>query len=686
MESTPHPASRGRPGVPPASTPEKEALHIQAAAVAAQQAALTEEEARLQQRRAALEQQESQLAAHLEAKRQRLVRLREEAQAARSALQKDRASYEEAVAQARRDLTQTQQEVLQAREQARAESKRLADLRRRLKQRWHRHWMAEHRALRQRLSELISQRHQLDKDRERLEQERADLTQARLRASTEAELGKRMLRAERDKLYEERQSWQTALGQRTRALARRETAVAQAERDQLYDRHQWHGVRLFLEQEAAGLEARVRNLRSKILEQQQEIGRLNAALRDLRTAGTMAPPVLVPVAVVAPSPAAPEPVTGGALTNPPPGAAPGEEPVSAGHRASGTALAEVLPAGSQALPAPPEDALQRRLRALERLAEELADQRLQLAEQWEHLAQTQHRWQEARDSAAVELEALTAGLPERERALGAREQRLEGAECDLRRRHEEAALLRQHLEARQARLRVREEAWEAERDRLLAALRAREALTEQLQTTLGELRQRLARRHRQELDRLCGERAACERARKEWVALREDWWRRHTALEDKRRGLAEKELALERYHQEVLTGTEDAAAAERVVERLRRRVARLHENAVRATAERRRKLAVEAAHLEARFEALHKQTEAVTQREASLAEQQAALEHREALVRGQQVRAGQEMQRLRVQRDRYEQQTCELREELERLARLLLNEPAMSPQIVDQAA
>src|SRR5436305_12968199 len=73
MEATPNPKDHpaGNPGI-------KDALRVQAAAVAAQQAALTEEESRLEKRRVALEQQEAQLAAHLNEKHRRLVEIRDQ--------------------------------------------------------------------------------------------------------------------------------------------------------------------------------------------------------------------------------------------------------------------------------------------------------------------------------------------------------------------------------------------------------------------------------------------------------------------------------------------------------------------------------------------------------------------------------------------------------------------------------
>jgi pSer/pThr/pTyr-binding forkhead associated (FHA) protein len=692
VEPTPSAAA----SLPAESSPgEKDALRIQAAAVAAQQAALVDEEDRLHQRRAGLEQQEGQLAAHLEDKRRRLVQLREEAQAARVALQKERTDYQDSVARTRRDLTEAQKEVLEARDQAQIERKRLIEVRRRLKRRWHRHWMAERSHMRQRENELVAARHTLEKDGERLQQERAELTQMRLRSNGETELGKRQLQDEWDKLRREQQAWrehrdqeQAELAQRARALARGETAVAQAERALAYDCHQWQGMRLLLEREAEGLDVRIANQRRKIREQQEEISQLEAVLRGLRPPGSVSLPVLVPVTIV-------------------PAPAPAPEASNADCRLQTekdeSAICNLQSAicnSSQVAPSPEEDrlasreaqlteaetVLQRRVRALEQLAGELADQRLQVAEQWARLAQTQHRWQQDHDSATSELEALAARLPEQERTLIAHRQRLEATASDIQQRHAELAHLRESLEAWQSRVRVRETTWEAERDRLLTELHGREAMTEQLQTTLVELRQRWSRRRQQELEQVGNERAACAQLRKDWTALREEWWRRHTTLEEQRRALAEKELALERFRQETLTGTEDAAAAERRVERLRRRWVRQNAATVRATTEGRRKLQAEVMQLEGHYSVLQKQAETLTQREASLTEQQAALEHREALACVLEIRAREQMQRLQAQRDRYEQQSGDLQNEVERIAHVLLAEPGDAIVPVSQAA
>jgi len=344
-----------RPRLPPqaatSQTPalerEKEALRIQAAAVAAEQAALTEQEIRLQQRSVALEQQEKQLAAHLEDKRQRLLALRDEIRQARANLVNERALYEKRVAQVLVNLEQSRREVNANFHQAKAERHRLRQLQRRLKQRWHRHWAAEREAMRQREAELDGQRSRLEKERLRLEHEKASLAQSQMRLKDETQLARRDLQAEWDKLHQEK----AALGEHWQSLEQRETQLLEAQQRLAADQEQGEAARANLKQEIEGLENRVQNLRRKLLDQTKEVARLEASgrsLQSLRTSNVSAP--LSPVEQVSASAA-----------------------VVAESR-----IADLEEREWQVQQLELE--LQSRTAALETLADELADQRLQLAE------------------------------------------------------------------------------------------------------------------------------------------------------------------------------------------------------------------------------------------------------------------------------------------------------------------
>ena len=123
-----------------------------------------------------------------------------------------------------------------------------------------------------------------------------------------------------------------------------------------------------------------------------------------------------------------------------------------------------------------EHQINQRVAWLDRVAEDLADQRLELVEHWQRVAHTQQQWLEAQRSAADKLQALAADLPAKEQLLLARQDALEAAEANLQKRQQEISCFRQHVEGWAARVRLRETTWESERDRVLADVRGREVL------------------------------------------------------------------------------------------------------------------------------------------------------------------------------------------------------------------
>ena len=272
-----------------ASQPEDEdALRIQVAAVAAQQAALTELESHLQRRKVALDQQEAQLADHLEDKRRRLVELRDEVRHGHASLKQDRAAQEAQVKELLNGLEAARQEAAEEQQQAQAERRRLVDLRVRLKRRWHRHWAGERASLKHRLAGVDQQQRRLESETERLRHERTKLDAAWARFNGEAELGRRQLQASWDALRQEKRQWQemrdqetAELDQRSAGQAQREAALLEIQQQLAAERQHWERRRLTLEKEAEGLESRIRNQRRKLLDQEQEAARLEPVLRAL---------------------------------------------------------------------------------------------------------------------------------------------------------------------------------------------------------------------------------------------------------------------------------------------------------------------------------------------------------------------------------------------------------------------
>jgi pSer/pThr/pTyr-binding forkhead associated (FHA) protein len=249
----------------------RDAWRVQTAAVAAQQIALEEEAVRLEQRQHAFARQEEQVAAHLEEKNRRLVGLTEEARAERDALDRDRAAYESYVASIKGDLTEAQRELMEGQRQAEKERARLADLRQRLKARWHRFWLAErkkHRAKQAELSEAIKR---FGLNVEAHQEEEEALAAKRLRFNTLYELGRGALREAWSRLRQEQHRWKHRRGKERAALKIRARDLEIAERQLVHaqnlflmDQKAWDARKQALDVELRGIDRRIDNQRLRI--------------------------------------------------------------------------------------------------------------------------------------------------------------------------------------------------------------------------------------------------------------------------------------------------------------------------------------------------------------------------------------------------------------------------------------
>src|SRR5205085_168263 len=211
-------------------------------------------------------------------------------------------------------------------------------------------------------------------------------------------------------------------------------------------------------------------------------------------------------------------------------------------------------------------------------------------------------------------------VPQREQALVTRQRALETAEGALRARQQDLSRLRQQVEGRAARLHLSEMAWQGERARLLTELRGRTELSEKHLAAVVDLRQRWARRRKQELEQLRAERAVCEQLRQEYATLRQEYWKRGLAVEERQRELAEKTLAVEEYRQHFILRAPDPAAVEGRLERIRKRWAQQNAAAMRETAEQFRRLHDEAAAVQQRGRELLKVAEELARRETTVAQ------------------------------------------------------------------
>jgi predicted nucleic acid-binding Zn-ribbon protein len=322
---------------------------------------------------------------------------------------------------------------------------------------------------------------------------------------------------------------------------------------------------------------------------------------------------------------------------------------------------------------------------LEALAGALADQRLLLIEGWQRLARLHAEWHEERQQLAAELEALGGRLLEQDLGLQAREQICVQTETALTERHEQWLRDHRQVVAWRARLRADEEAWQREKNRLLAECRHKQAVAEQQMTALADLRQRWHRRRKLEVEQLRSERETLESFRKEFARLRQELATRAVQLEEDQRILIEKTLAVEQFRNETTTSAANPEEAEHRLDLLRRRWIMHNAVTIRAVRRQRSALQRELQTLEARYEALQNRSLTLEAAETALADKRAGREHHQIGVKAHHRGLEYELERAQSQQARAEQECAGLRDEIERIARALLEEPE-SPQQTPLAA
>jgi hypothetical protein len=434
---------------------------------------------------------------------------------------------------------------------------------------------------------------------------------------------------------------QEQFAERDRSIAQRETSVAETQTAVASEKQHWQKVRQDLENEAAGLEQRIESYRRKLLVVKQDAGRLP---HDARCGNT--------VGEVANSPVKPR----------------GEETESS------------IASDSLNLPFPGA------LESIEKLADELIDQRLLLTEQCQHLALAENRWRLEQQSIVAGLQAGALRLQAGEQSTQSREQALEIAEQGVRQEADELAQARRYFESGKARWTVEMAAWEGERGRILAGVRAREAALAQQERILTDLRERWDSRRRRQVTWLRGQQTACGELLRRCFAEHSQLLESQSTLQTQQRAVAERALALEQLRQEAVSAASNPAAAEKRLEQLRKHWSSLAQKSKQLLAKERQYLETEADRLEGQAHQLQQQVLELTSHEAALSGKQALREQEHATHEALQAKWRQELQSLRSQQDHYEEQVAKVREEFEHVVHLLLEDSDHQPRTTVQAA
>jgi chromosome segregation ATPase len=630
---------------------EKDALRIQVAAVAAQQTALTEDEFRLEQRRQALDRHEQQLALHLEEKRSKLVALRDEARTSHQLLRRERALFEKRVANILHRLNLKRNETLANHRQVQIDRRRLLSLRERLKKRHHRYWADERAKLGHLIDEVAGREKILEKEQERLRNEHAAAAQAQLHANAEIEIARRQLQEERDRLRLQEEEFL----ERVRDCAMRETELDEAERQLSAEMASWHRTRAVLDKEAEGLETRIGHYRQALQQKEQELARLDGRLRKLHTDGTLASQ------------------SASCLTSSRP------PPIPAVSVPTNSIERGQTPANFDTAPSD-------RVESLEKLAVELADQRLYVAEHHARLLNARHDLERDHRAITREIDALTRSLEQREQTVWAKEQALNRNESALGRRTEELATMRRQLEGWQAQITSDASAWATEHARASAELRSSQQSADQQRTLLTAIRERWHERRRSQLVRLRKITASYQELRRDCFVQREQWLQRRLILDQEQRSLAERALAMEQFRQECIVRAHNPKAAEKRLEHLRRRCAAAYALAERTLAKERQHLANETNRVEHQSRELEQQAYDLHAQMTEFSDRQSTSEEQEAYVETERSKLLAEAESLRSQRAQYEHQLRTLQDEVERLARQLMDDGERGLEPFNQAA
>lgn len=622
----------------------RDALRAQAAAVAAQQAELDEQEERLDQRQQNLREQEAQLAAHLAEKQKQVQLWSDYTRSERDAMRKEKITHEKHLEKLENELADARAETAKEHERLVKERQRVERVYQRLRQRWQKQWAAEREKHQKRALAVQAEREVVDEQQKRLEVQVTAFNDELVRFNTERELSRREIVESRDALRREQERARERNMREHHALSikGREIESARAKMQQMREmilqgKDAWRRQQESLRKELVGLNDRIIHHRLQLQDLQ---GQVSAQLQKKR---------------------------GGKATAIDDGgeaefALPEEETV---------ALA--VPASEAGVEAAARTA------ELEKLTGELADHRTQLLEQYSLLAHIQDAWQRQRNDAADELDDLARRLMQRETELAARQAQADSLDQRLSQREHDVETIRQEVQIWRGRLKSREQSAAEEHAQLMQDVRARvQALDDQL-GALAKVRLRWNQLRQQELASLRESLARLGEDEASVKATRLDILESEQRLEDERRSLKEKAIALEQYRQECFERANDPTAQKRL-ERLRRRWLLLNAAIIRnAKAEREQlqrvheRLASEQAKLAQREDQLARVAEETTERLALADEREAILAARQLDIEHQRKNAE------NLERDS-KSKMLRLEEEVDSLAKAVYDEQPASDQ------
>jgi len=174
--------------------------------------------------------------------------------------------------------------------------------------------------------------------------------------------------------------------------------------------------------------------------------------------------------------------------------------------------------------------------------------------------------------------------------------------------------------------------------------------------------------------------------KRESIALRQEFLERRAALDQEKRRIAEQSLALEQLHQEYITGAEDPVAAEKRLHALLQQWSEETASIESALAKERGSIQGELARLGEHLETLKQHHAELAWRETAVARRETTFEEIALDREHDQAKRFRELALLRDQRKSYELEIRNLRDDIDRLAYLLLDKSGQDSDVTAQAA
>jgi hypothetical protein len=528
----------------------------------------------------------------------------------RAEFRRDRKEKERRIAEQLHDLAAARESVEKRENDTRRECSRLEKLRKRFIRRWKTHWSTERSRL-EKEAECFQREHAV------LESQRAEFSEREQHSSVQMEVERRRIDDGWQKLRAAEQSAKNEQADSQAKLDAQRRVAADAHRQIQTERAVLQRERLHAEQhvsklriEAAGLESRIVNLRAVLLQAQTDRG--------------------------------PQPVLADVFDKLP------------------TCSAENVPA------------VEERSAELERLIAEVSDQRRLLVDQTDRLAEARETWRDEEKRLVREIEQLGERLRSWENRLIKREKRSVEEENALEGERTNLEQMRDRLDAWQARLLSREGELREKTLRVEADLHQRCRQIERREIEMAELCRRWGERRRAEVLALRTEHRRCAKLRVLWQRRQNHIDQRERALAEQQRDVAAQSLVVESARQRLVAAGSDPRVAARKIERLQRRIDRANGKQNDKLEARWQALRAEKTALAELFDRTSKCIVKSAALERELADRLAEAESRERRLTDREIALAESATVWKIHRESYQRECGELRDEIDRLAGLLI--------------